>query len=395
MEVIFIIIIVAFIWYAIKSSKSKNEVEIPVKFTVETSFRGGRYSDDRTVDTGKIKETAPGHYVINPKSPLPLTITGLSAVDVRDFKKKLDGEARWERNLSDLTFLIAQNNIQCIEVNEFISGLQQEVETHINQQIHNSSEWDIASEKDQADMLLEYRATAIENLSTHPSNEQALATLLYGEPHDDTADDELLSLFSGNVGLYRFYMMSLGRSSLKPVKVAADDYYRKQYEELVNLNFARRGKDIPLADMLEGLRMKDINEMFADRLEKKFGRKAQAVEYALSQPDAIDILGKHISFREMFQILEPENLDVAELKQCYEYAGALAEIIRDTYVTGYRTLDTLEDARDADYDGWEIEAEDCCRSCSKVNGKKTKRKPANLPPFHIGCTCSLEGVYDD
>ena len=78
----------------------------------------------------------------------------------------------------------------------------------------------------------------------------------------------------------------------------------------------------------------------------------------------------------------------------YEYASAYAEVIRDTYVTGYRTLDTLEDARDADYDGWEIEAEDCCHQCLKLNGKKTKRKPSKLPPFHVGCTCSLQGVYD-
>ena len=41
-------------------------------------------------------------------------------------------------------------------------------------------------------------------------------------------------------------------------------------------------------------------------------------------------------------------MELSSIRTRYEYAAAQAEIIRDTYVTGYRTLDTLEDAREAE-----------------------------------------------
>ena len=98
--------------------------------------------------------------------------------------------------------------------------------------------------------------------------------LLSSAPKDVTVDDELLNLFKGNVELYRFYVTRLGRS-MKAQQVPADDYYRKHYESLVDLSLARRGKQIPTPDLFDGLRMKDINELFADRLEKSFGRKVR------------------------------------------------------------------------------------------------------------------------
>lgn len=393
MEWIIVLLIVAVIWYAIKSGKKKNEVDIPIKVSIETSYKGRGYDSDRVIDTGKIKKVSENVFCINPKSPLPLTFSGLSSSGAEHLKKLLDGESQWERKLNDITFEIAQHNIECLELEDFINQLRTKVNQYIEKRKKDSSEWDDSSEKDKVDLIREFQGAAIENLDTKPSNERALETLLFGSPGDVTADDELLELFSGNKDIYRFYVSGLGRST-KANQVQADDYYRKNWETLVELGLAKRGKDIPIEALLDGLRMKDINEYFSDRLEKKLTRKAAAVEYAASQPDALDVLSKHMSFREMFQISEPKGINVSEIKACYEYAAAQAELIRDTYVSGYRTLDTLDDARDAEYDGWEIEAEDCCQQCSKLNGKKTKRKPSKLPPFHIGCTCSLEGVYD-
>lgn len=393
MEWIIIIVVVAVIWFVVGSGSKKKEVDIPIKVSIETSARGRGFDPGRVVDAGKIIKVSEDAYCINPKSPFPLTLKGLSISEAKHIKKLLDGEAQWQRNLNDITFEIAQHNIECVELEEFISKLRSEANEYIEKRKQASDEWMESSDKDKADLIREFENSALENLSIKPANERALETLLFGNPRDVTVDDQLLGLFSGNKDIYRFYVTSLGRSS-KANQVPADDYYRKNWEILVELGLAKRGKDIPVEAVLDGLRMKDINEYFSDRLEKKFTRKAKAVEFAAAQPDVIDVLSKHISFRELFQISEPKDINISEIKACYEYASAQAEVIRDTYITGYRTLDTLEEAREADYDGWEIEAEDCCRQCSKLNGKKTKRKPSKLPPFHIGCTCSLEGVYD-
>ncbi len=393
MEWLIIIAVIAIIWYAVSASKKNTDTEIPIKISIETSSRGGGYDTDRVVDTGKVKQVADDTFCINPKSRLPLTLKGLSISEANQIKKMLDGEAQWRRNLSDIIFLIAQHNIECVELEDFISRLRSEVSEYMEKRKQDSEEWEQSSEKDKADLTREFQTAALKNLSTRPSNDGALEVLIFGVPGDVTADDQLLELFSGHKDIYRFYVTNLGRGS-KANKVPADDYYRKYWESLVELGLANRGKDIPVESLLDGLRMKDINEYFSDRLEKKLTRKAKAVEFAAAQPDVIDILSKHISFREMFQISEPKDIEISAIRACYEYASAYAEVIRDTYVTGYRTLDTLEDARDADYDGWEIEAEDCCHQCLKLNGKKTKRKPSKLPPFHVGCTCSLQGVYD-
>lgn len=393
MEWLIIVAVIAIIWYAVNASKKNTDTEIPIKISIETSSRGGGYDPDRVVDTGKVSQVADDTFCINPKSPLPLTLKGLSISEANQFKKMLDGESQWQQNLSDITFLIAQNNIECVELEDFINRLRSEVSEYIGKRKQDSEEWEQSSEKDKADLTREFQAAALEILSTRPSNDRALDVLIFGAPGDVTADDQLLERFSGNKEIYRFYVTSLGRGS-KANQISADDYYRKSWESLVELGLANRGKDIPVEAILDGLRMKDINEYFFDRLEKKLTRKAKAVEYAAAQSDVIDVLSKHISFRELFQISEPKDIEVSAIKACYEYASAQAEVIRDTYVTGYHTLDTLADARDAEYDGWEIEAEDCCQQCLKLNGKKTKRRPSKVPPFHVGCTCSLEGVYD-
>ena len=394
MELLVIIVVVVVIWVFLKSGNKKSSSKTPVSVSIETSINDGSHRDDRIVDTGKLKEISGNSFCLNGKSPFPITLEHLSKKDALKIKKLLDGEAaRWERNVGEIAHLVAKNNIEYVELEDYIEKTKTEIFDFIEKKKNQSHEWAHASDKDKEDLVSEFQIEAIECVSCKPSNDRALEILIFGAPGDVTADDELVSLFSGNEDLYRFYISNLGRSS-KAISAAADDYYRKHWESLCEMALAKRGKDIPVKAILEGLRMKDINEYFSDRLEKKLTRKAKAVEYAESQPDVLDVLSKHMSFRELFQVSEPEGINVADIRQCYEYASAQAEIIKDTYVAGYRTLYTLSDAKDADYDSWEVEAEDCCNQCSKSNGKKTKRKPSKLPPFHVGCTCSLEGIYE-
>jgi hypothetical protein len=392
MEWLFLFMLIAVGWIAAKSRKKETR-ETPIKFTVETSYCSDHSGSDKNVDTGDVNEVSPGTFEINPKSPLPITLSNCSSTHANTVKKLLEGEANWERNISELSHIIAQKNIEFPGLEKTISEMKYEVKSSIETQKNNSAEWNEASEKDKDDLLKEFQSNAIDQLPIKPSSEYVLDTLLFCPPKEVTADDKLLSSFSGNTELYRFYVSCLGSSS-KAVQVPTDDYNRKNWESLVKLGLSKRGKEIAVEMLLDGLRLKDINEYFSDRLNKKLTRKAKAIDFALSQPDVLDVLSKHMSFREMFQVVEPEGVDISDVKACYQYATAQANIIRDTYVTGYRTLATLLDAKDAEYDGWEIEPDDCCAECEKRNGKITKRKPSKLPPFHFGCTCSLEGVYE-
>ena len=140
MEWIIIIAVIAIIWFAVSAAKKPAETEIPIKISIETTSRSGGYDPDRIVDTGKVSQVSEGAFCINPKSPLPLTLKGLSISDAKQIKKLLDGEAQWQRNLSDLTFLIAQHNIECVELEEFINKSRLEVNEYIAQRKLKSDE---------------------------------------------------------------------------------------------------------------------------------------------------------------------------------------------------------------------------------------------------------------
>ena len=112
MEWLILIVVIAIIWFVVSASKKTTETEIPVKISIETSTRGGSYDPDRAVDTGNVSQVGENAFCINPKSPLPLTLKGLSISDAKQIKKLLDGEAQWQRNMGDITFLIAQHNME-------------------------------------------------------------------------------------------------------------------------------------------------------------------------------------------------------------------------------------------------------------------------------------------
>lgn len=372
------------------SRDTRDQTELPIKITVSSS--GGGSLDGEKVDSGDIVETESG-YVLNPKSPLPLSVNGLTRTDAFALKGYLDAEVNWGRKLWEIAYLFAQSNATCKEVEEYIRTYRPAYTETIERLKAESKDWNVSSEKDKEDMLSEYKQKAIEGLPVKPSQPEVLDILFDNPPSDFTADDKLLSFFGKDVELYRFYVSQLWRAG-KVVAVPAEDYYRKQYEVLVEKRLARRGQDIGMEEILNGLRLKDINEALQGLVEKPFGRKAKAIEFAVTVPDVKERLGKIIAFREMFQICEPEDIDVHEIQKCYEYANAIATLVRDTYVSGAHTLRSTSDAKDAGFDFWKILAENCCESCKSYHGKRYKRKPSKLPPFHLGCNCQLEGSYD-
>jgi hypothetical protein len=394
-EYIILILIGCAIWYYLKTKKSPvrnppTEIEIPIKVTISSSD-GSTFASQK-INSGDIVENENG-FVLNPRSALPLTVHGLSRSDAIMLKDYLDEEANWGRRLSEIAFLLAQSNATCKEVADYIEKYQPQYKKTIESLKVTSPEWIAASEKDKEDMLSEYKQKALDTLPVKPAESNVLDTLFDNLPSDITANDKLLALFDGDTELYRFYVSQLW-SSGQVRNIPADDYYRKKYESLVGKRLARRGLDIGIEQILNGLRLKDINEVLEGLIDKPFGRKAKAVEFAMKVTDIKERLGKTIAFRELFQLCKPEAVDVNEIQKCYEHANAIATLIRDTYVTGAHSLRTLDDAGDAKYDSWQIQAGNCCESCKAYHEKTYKRKPSKVPPFHLGCNCQVEGRYD-
>jgi len=314
----------------------------------------------------------------------------------RNSKNYLVPQSIGRKKIPDIALLITQHNLQFKEVDTFLAEHSAKFKSEVERLINSSPEWADASEKDRQDLQTEFESMAIESLGICVGRTD-LACLLAGEPANITEDDELVRKFGSESSLYAFYITVLGRKS-QVFTVKADEYNRKNWEQLVEKGFARRGKDIPIELLLDGLRLKDINEILAGTIEKPIGRKAKAIETAINLPDLASRLSERISYREMFQVVPPPGIDVEQLSKFFSYATALATIVQQTFYTGVRTLDAIAKRKQEPsiYDAWEIRNwEDPIPKCAASKCKKYVRLPTKCPPFHIGCNCQLECSFKD
>ncbi len=407
MELIVVILIVAVIWWWLKNKKPstaevQRQASAPaapeIKLTITSSVGSRRTSSDEAAprDVGPLTPAGQGAWVLNPMSPLPLTLLGTDESTATRVKAVLAKRQYWSQSVPELALLVAQQNLRFKEVDEFVADHRPKFETLVQQAIASSTEWPTASEKDREDLRAEFEDAALEKLGVHIGYAD-LPTLLEGQPSGFEDDDELLKRFSGDSALYSFFLTQLGRANTV-VSVKADDWGRKSWEKLVEMGLALRGKDIPVQQVLEGLRLKDLNEMLVGAAPKPLGRKAKAVEAVLALPDLQERLSRFVSLREKFQAVPPINLDIDKLHQAFSYATAVATVAQQTYYTGVETLDVLDEKkRDPDmYDAWEIvNFQEPMPACAKPYCKKYSRLPAKRPPFHLGCDCRLEGSFKD
>lgn len=407
MELLVVILVVAAIWWWLKSKKSSTagvhrqapSPAVPeLKLTITSSVGSRRASSNEAPprDVGPLTSVGQGAWILNPISPLPLTLIGANESTAKRVRAVLAKRQYWSQSVPELTLLIAQHNLRFTEVDEFVTHCRPKFEALVQQAIANSSEWPTASEKDRKDLRAEFEDAALEKLGVHIGYAD-LATLLDGQPSGFEDDDELLRRFGSDSALYSFFLTQLGRAS-SAVTVKADDWSRKSWEKLVEMGLAIRGKDIPVQRILEGLRLKDLNEMLVGAVPKPLGRKAKAVEAVLALPDLQERISRFVSLREKFQAVPPPNLDVEKLHQAFGYATAVATVVQQTYYTAVETLDVLDEKRrDPDmYDAWEIvNFQEPMPACAKPYCKKYSRLPAKRPPFHLGCDCQLEGGFKD
>lgn len=379
-----------------KSGASPPALDVPVQVTFTTSVgsgsSGGRDIERDRVDTGELLEVA-GGFTLNPKSPFPLTLNGIKRQDALALKSDLDWLwVQWTTR-QEVAFLIAQKNLRCQEIDAFVFRQKQEVDRAVEQMRSASTEWVGASEKDRRDLLVGFQEKAIEALVERPPLARNFRLLLDGPPNNPEADDELLSLFASDLEAYKVYMYAL--STAQSVRVVpAEDNYRQHFERFAEIGLARRGMEIPMADILASMKLKELNELIKDEVEKPVGRKAKAIDIAIRIPNLRDRLSSLISFRELFQVLPPAELEIDEAKRNFAWATEVGDLFCETYATGVRTLQTIKERREFQYKGWRIRAGDCCSSCMALDGKTYKSRPSKLPPYHPGCTCDLEGMYN-
>jgi hypothetical protein len=410
MKLFLFIIAVAVIWWWVKGRKPSQPTSavprpaaapVPAPKITVTLSAGPAASDSgdydelnrQRRDQGALTSAGATSWVLNPKSPLPLTLLNADEAVARQVKDILDDPQYWSRNVPLLSLLIAQHNLRFKEVDEWIRGLKPRLEADLASRIQGSREWAGASEKDRSDIRSECQQEAIGALGVSAGNAD-LATLLLKEPQDCTRDDELMKRFNGDAELYSFYLGQLGRAN--PVVTSkAEDWGRKSWERLAETGLALRGKDIPLQLLLEGQRLKDLNEILAGSIEKPIGRKAKALETVLTLPDLQERLSQRVSFRELFMAVPPADIEVGELSAAFNYASQVATVVCQTYDTAGKSLDWQHRQKETPqfYRGWEITHWSPVPACAQTQCRKYSVKDCKFPPYHIGCTCEMRGIF--
>lgn len=363
------------------------------KITVSISTSSSQIENP---DTGSITSTGDS-YVLNPKSTFPLTISGVDQTTAEKLKKLLEdgyniGAYAHARTLMPV---ITRSNLRCKEINDYIKTFKPQYLSKIEDLKQSSQEWTLASEKDREDLLVSFRQQAIEGIDIRPCCN--LEVLFECEPADTSIDDALIDRFGfENLQLYLRNSKNLNKIRVIP----ADHYDRHGFEELVKLGLAIRGTDIPLPNILETLKLKDINDLAVSLNQEPFKRKSKAIEFLLSLPDAQQRASKLIAFRELFQLKplpgEFSNIELNKISNAWSYAFEIAFLIAHTYTMGgYATRSARQHQKmladdESFVKGWElVSADDSCPYCKNAALKLYHKNQHPKTPLHIGCRCAV------
>lgn len=390
MWIFWLIVVAAVIyWFFLRNKRSRSisNTEMPSqaepahKLVISVDTTNGR-SGRREARVG-YQQTGDGGFVIGPSLPFPVTLYGLDAADAGKLATAFEqGEdykiGEW------FSHLVAQKNIHCKELNEWVGEAKPKVRDIVKQRVLASTEWAQASDLDKQDLLAEIQASAIAELAIRPGDADAAWTLLLEEPQDLTIDDALLERFKDNPQTYQtlLYVISAGTK----VQIApTGDYRRKTFDELYEKGFMRRGQEIAIEDIMASMTMKQMQEIAGADAPKKFTRKTHAIDFLKGLADIRQRLEKAISFRELFQIKPIDGINLEELAKAHAYSSQVASVVLRTLRTSVDSQRQRESRMDEYVDGWELFSENCCPACSAQHGKTWKRLPQKLPPFHIGC----------
>jgi hypothetical protein len=342
--------------------------------------------------------TKDGGWVINPGSPFRLTLYGIDqpmAVQVKHLLDESGTEKHTAEKVHSLFSLILRYNLRCKEIDAYIAEFRPVYLKTLADLQRTSAEWATATEKDRKDLLLSFREQALTSLDIRPRGN--LVTLFEDTPSDMKIDDALLDRF-GYEALELYMRFAEPQGKLHVLSQKHSD--RVGFEKLVGLGLAVRGADIPLPALVDTLKLKDLKAIVADLEPPALTRKAQAVAYLLSLPDATERVGKIVACSDLFQLRPfPEEfaqVDLQQVASAWRYTREMASLIAETYARGYDAVEQkqLHKELDTKVTGWTIIVdEQACSYCKRA--AERAHSPGQTPrvPLHIGCHCHIAPQY--
>jgi len=393
----FIIFIVVIFLYALFKGFNKKSSH-STQPLLETDYSGYKPINVSTL-IGDIEKTDELSFVLNPKCHQKLTLIGTDYDSVKKIRNIL--EEHFNEGIyyaeKELTQTLLTTGAECKEIKEYIQESIDKIATIFEGLKSKSIEWKNAGEKDKIDLEIEFKTKAMSELQIKPYAKLERLLLYKSDVF------KVLVKYCNKFGVDNFITYITHAEDINKVSaVSADDPERKHYEELEKLGLFKRGSNIELKFILKLLKMKDINELYKDILDKPFTRKNEADEFALSQnkENLLLRLGKILSLRELFQAIpiNIDNVSIENLNNTLSSTREISKLIILTFIhcfySAHHKASNLENKHI--YKEWQIDfIEDGCGYCK--NKSKNIYDINNYPetPFHIGCRCGVRPIIKE
>lgn len=396
MDVFIAVLVIGFVIYIIAKNANKQnqekQKEVPIDIKVTTSFETSTSFEQEKFKP--IRQDNNGDWVLNPGAKFKLTLIETDEKIASEVRDLLDNdEIRDYRKDDKIMALFAEHNIKVKEIESYKRKYKKQYFSKIEELKNDSKEWQISGEKDREDLLIEFRQTAIQSIYERADCD--LEILFEYEPKDRTFDDELILEYGfENLQTYLRYADKLEKVRTIP----NDNYSRPMFEKLWELGLAQRGNELAKDEILMTLTLKQLNTI-AKNPDKDYKRKKQAVDYILTLPNLDEKIGEFISFRELFRLKPlPEKYsktNLQEISKTWNYHAEEVKLLMDTFRNSYYSWRNLKDKEYVS--NYTIEPLDKINPCpcAKERSKKqySKTSPPKVP-YHIGCNCFLNQVYD-
>ena len=354
---IFVIGFVIFLIFKSARNLAKKKYKIDNKsdlsFNLLNIEKSNESKSTEIIKFKPIKQDSEGYWILNPGTTFELTLLSTDqriAQALRDFLDKVNFNSYYSEITDEILVLFLSNDLQIKEIEEYKKKYKVNYLKNIETQKNKSKEWNIASNKDKEDLLIEYNEIAVKEIYER-CNEDFNYQIFFEWTSSEAFnfDLELIKEYGfQNIDNYiRNYIVNPGKIYVLPY----DKKQRPEFEKLVKIGLADNGYNLTKIEIMNILSLKELNEL-AGKTGKEFKRKNQAIEYLLTLENLGDRLGQKIALRELFKLKSLPNkyseINFSEILTKWEYYYSIIYLLKEAYNNSKDAIIAINGQNDSD-----------------------------------------------
>ena len=372
--------------YEIPGSRDREGSKAPEEGGYGTLAEGGL---ERSASGARLVIREPGYSVEFPLkdgslylSPdVSLTLSGTQE-GVTELLNELARGRRlyFPESAARLAMLTARFNLEISEIEDyrkrFRARWERAAKQHLREHPPTPEDLEIESEADLFESALE---AVIDDLNERPSQWRTYQSFLVEKPVDLAADDLLLAAVDHNPALLGL-LLNAWDDEPSPVEARTGDELR-QWRQLVRIGLASDGPSMPAELLVGHFKVAQLKEACQPAKAPKRKQDYAALLTAEARAKLPDL-------NKLFVLKRPTE-EFKTAVRAFEWAYEQANLLAETFRTAVHSASTFTQAKMKGLAEFSISG-DCCSAARKGEEREPGRLGKRFPPFHIGCSASLD-----